>query len=217
MWEPFKRSVLERTSFELVECKLPSQFDGCFYGQPIYYKMLKWLVEWRVDLVNNETEIFCNAGADSEFYGDPVPDILARMVDKDMVSADDSPGVVYPRLNGPSKMCSCLQTVRPCDTVRALFSKVLEDPRIGYDTDDPILNENRGMVRWACLPHDRYHNPFNWLTPRRIWTMNDPIPDPPRTLTWFHANCCVGLESKKFLLKTVREKYVAMMDCNPKG
>lgn len=212
MYEPFAKSVHEKTSFEFMPQELPSRFDGCYYGMPIYYEMLKWLVEWRVHLVNTETEIFVNVGADSEFYADPVPTIHEHIEGRDIVAADDSPGAVYPRLDGPSKMCSCFQVVRPGPTVKALFAKVLDDPRIGYDVDDPILNENRSMIRWACLPHNMFWNPFTWLNPRRVWTMNDPIPQPPKELVWFHANCVVGLDGKRHLLKTVHQKFYECID-----
>lgn len=207
MWQNFKRSVEICTSFELIEGMIPPEFDGASFGEPKYYKLLKWLVEYRVMLAKRETDIFAFAGADTEFFRDPVADLTARIADKDMIGADDLPGQVLNGCVGNGRMCSCLYVVRPGPEITRLFETVAADPAIGYDVDDPILNRHRGMIRWAVLPHDMYWNPADWFTPRRVWTLNDPIPMPPREMKWFHANWCAGAECKAKLLRTVHAAH----------
>ena len=211
MWQNFRRSVIDKTSFELCCEEIPREFDGASYGQPKYYKLLKWLVEYRVMLAKRETDIFAFAGADTEFFSDPVPDLTARITDKDMIGADDLPDQVLSGCRGNGRMCSCLYVVRPGPQITALFERVAADPAIGYDVDDPILNRHRDMVQWDVLPHNMYWNPATWFTPRRVWTMNDPIPKPPKEMKWFHANWCSGADCKAKLLKTVHEAHYAEM------
>ncbi len=207
MYAAFARSVREKTSFELIEEALPIEFNGAVYGQPKYYQLLKWLVEYRVMLAKRETDIFAFAGADTRFFRDPVADLSARIADKDIIGADDLPNQVLARCKGPGRMCSCLYVVRPGEQITKLFERVANDPRIGYDVDDPVLNENRDMVRWATLPHNMYWNPANWRTPYQVWRMGDPVPKPPREMHWFHANFCVGFDAKEFLLNEVSRQF----------
>ncbi len=172
--------------------------------------MLRWLIEWRATLVRTEKEVFATSGTDTEFYRDPVPDLEARIKDKDLLGADDSPGLQYVGLKGPSKLCSCLYVIRPGPQMSALFDRVLQDPRIGKGDDDPVLNEHRDMVRWAALPHEMYWNLFHWHKPLpQCWHMGDHVPDPPNEIKWFHANFCIGMTAKLFLLEVIRKRVYA--------
>lgn len=196
MYEPFKHSVLTRTSFQLIEEELPSRFDGCHWGQPIYHELLRWLVERRLKLLERETEVFATSGVDTEFFRDAVPDLKARMngmFPYDLLGADDNPG--------PTRLCSCLYIMRPTDELRALMKKVLDDPRCGNEPDDPILNQFRDMVKWCALPHDLY---WNTLCP---WKDGDPLPPLPKNVVWTHANYVTSIQDKLALMDAIRTEW----------
>lgn len=196
MWEPFKRSVETRTSFELHAEELPAKYDGCHWGMPVYHELLRWLVERRLHLLESHTEVFATSGIDTEFWRDAVPDLSARMnglLSYDLLGADDNPG--------PTRLCSCLYVMRPTEELKALMRRVLDDPRCGNEPDDPILNEHRDMVHWCALPHDLY---WNTLCP---WKAGDALPPLPKNVIWTHANYTVGLENKLALMDAVREAH----------
>lgn len=199
MWGPFEESVRKHTSFELVAEELPARFDGVYFGQERYIELLRWLVERRVRLAQIEKEVFVTAGVDSEFFGDPVPLVARLMLTRglDLLGADDNP-------DGGHKLCSCFYAIKPGLDIIALFEKVLADPRFGYgpgkEPDDPILNQYRDMVQWACLPHNLFWNTL------RLWKRGDPVPTPPSSVLWVHGNFCVGLENKLALLEGIRNR-----------
>ena len=196
LWEPFKRSVETRTSFELHAEELPARFDGCYWGQPVYHEMLRWLVERRLRLLESETEVFATSGIDTEFWRDAVPDLTARMDSfwpNDLLGADDK--------NFPPRLCSCLYVMRPTDSVRALMKAVLDDPRCGPEIDDPILNEKRDMVKWSALPHSLY-----WNTSVG-WKVGDPLPPLPFEVFWTHFNWTSNLVDKFALAEAVRAEW----------
>lgn len=196
MWLPFKRSVETRTSFDLHAEELPSRFDGCHWGQPVYHEMLRWLVERRLQLLESQNEVFATSGIDTEFWGDAVPDLTARINEVcpfDLLGSDDGAQV--------ARLCSCLYVMRPTDKLRALMRKVLDDPRCGSEPDDPILNEHRNMVTWSALPHDLY-----WNTAVG-WKIDDALPPLPRDVIWTHANWCVGLPAKLALMEAIRNEW----------
>ena len=194
-WEPFKRSVETRTTFELHATELPAKYDGCHFGQSIYNEMLRWLVERRLHLLETETEIFATSGVDTEFWRDPVTDLQSRMTlyCADLLGSND--------LNTNPRLCSCLYVMRPNDAMRALMQSVLDDPRCGVEIDDPILNEKRDMVRWRALPHNLY---WNTSCP---WKAGDPLPPLPSDVIWTHANWVVGIENKLALMQKIRDAH----------
>jgi hypothetical protein len=198
LWENFSESVIKKTSFEFCPAEIPSQFDGVVYGQPIYYELLKWLIQWRIDLVNKEKEVFVTSGADTEFYGDPVANMTQLIEGKDLLAANDDPTGTLDRY-GPAKLCSCLYVIRPGPNVTAFFQKICDDPRAGRSADDPIANEIRDMVRWGALPHNLYWNTLKMFNKGGI------IPQPPKEMLWFHANYTIGYENKLEMMQKVRE------------
>jgi hypothetical protein len=195
LWKPFRASVLNKTSFTLVEAEIPSRYDNCKYGEPVYLDMLQWLIEWRINLINTESEPFVTCGIDSEFYGDPVPMLEELASEYDLVGADDNP-------NGGHRLCSCFYLMSPHQLrLIALYNRVIHDPRFKNPApDDEILNEFRNMVDWHPLPHNLF-----WNTLREYHT-GDAIPQPPAEMLWAHANYTKGgVEAKVALLNSVRE------------
>jgi hypothetical protein len=200
LWQPFRASVLQRTSFELVEAEIPSRFDNCSFGQERYLELLRWLVIWRINLIRSETEPFVTCGVDSEFYGDPVPMLLEMLIegDADLIGADDNP-------KGWHKLCSCFYCIKPSPKMLALYQKVLDDRKFGYgpgkEPDDPILNEYRDMVHWKPLPHNLFWNTLC------LWNIGDALPPVPKEVMWVHANyITAGIAAKIALLDAVRKQ-----------
>ena len=186
LWKLFTNSV-KRTSFELHAIKCP--IDGCVYGEPQYWQLMKWLGEQRLRLICEERKVFCTTGCDSIFLKDPVDDLFARIVNCDFLAADDLPH--------NTQLCGCLEVILPCDSTLELFRKIYSDPRAGTMADDPLLNHYRDTTRWKALPHNLY-----WNQTGRRWNSGDPIAIPPREAYWAHANWTVGLPNKLQLMTT---------------
>lgn len=197
LWEPFKRSVETRTSFELHAEELPAEFDGVHWGQPKYHELLRRLVERRVKLLEKYPgEVIATSGIDTEFFGDACADLTWRATNfatVDLFGADDNPG--------PTRLCSCLYVMRPTAALKDLMRAVLDDSRCGLEPDDPILNEKREMVKWQALPHNLYWNTL------RPWKSGDPIGRLPSEMLWAHFNYTENLVEKFALAAAVRTQW----------
>jgi hypothetical protein len=194
LWRIFRRSVRERTSFELVPVDVPSEFDGCHYGEQRFWEMTHWIWARRREFAIKEREVYCTSGCDSVFLQDPVPHLRLPILGHEFLAADDLP-------LGATKLCCCFQCILPGLNVLALHNAICSDPYLGKIDDEIVMNTHRHLVDWAALPHAQFWN----LAPDR-WHMGEPVKEPPADLVWFHANYTIGLAEKLFLLKTLEER-----------
>ena len=206
LWRLFSASVPK--GFDLCPIEVPGEFDGVLWEEARYWRLMKWIVGERVARVRqNQGQIIATSGCDSVFFGDCVPDLLARIERFDYLASsdcaiaiDDDPARLISSV--PVRLCSCLQVVR-CNAVNLALQQQIYD-RAGRGSDDSILNALRDTVRWRALPRPLY---WNISTPG--WKAGDYVPAPPTEMRWFHANWAMGTEHKLALITEVLRKRSA--------
>ena len=194
LWDIFFKSVKEKTSFEFYPQPIPTEFDGANYGEPRYWKLMRWMGLDKMRLImDNWGEVITITGCDMEFYGDAALDLKARIKNLDFLTPENEAGI--------KTSCGCLQVLRCGHKTHDFYDAVYNNDKIGTVPDDPLIDKYRGMVSYALLPRELY-----WNACGSLWTIGKPIPEPPKTIIWFHGNWCLGLENKVALLNGVRAK-----------
>jgi len=188
LWERFAASVPR--GFELTPVEIPSGYDGAQWDTSQYWALMQWLVSMRARLVQDHMgEVIALSGCDSVFYGDPIDELRIRLEYSDFLAVNDLDAPA------PVRLCACLQVMRCTANVRAYQEAIAK--RAGKGSDDTIMNELRHMVTWKALPRERF-----WSI-ARAWKPDEPVPTPPASLVWFHANWTVGVQNKLALLDAV--------------
>lgn len=197
MWEQYFAPSVPK-SFELIPIDVPAQYDGCNYGEPRFFALMKWIVGQRVKVIKeNLGGQIASSGCDSFFVGDPVPDFQERLKRVNFIAANDAS---EPR----QRLCACLQALN-CNLHTLEFQYAIWHCA-GSGSDDTIMNNLRGMVSCECLPRRWY---WNIADLGRPWQPGQPRPLVPRGVLWIHGNYTVGLANKMTLLAELKKEASA--------
>lgn len=191
---------------------MPDCFSDVVCSRPDFHK---WVTRYVSDIARaNADKVIVVSGVDQFFTARCSDgDLAAALGDYECVGAADG---VY--------MCSDLRIMR-CTPRLISFLEDVADHVMEYPSDQVALSERIGRhgVSWGLMPYHEYWNvrealPFN---PQRasdqgsnlkgfpmpyegLWDVDLPIPRPPLTMKWFHANYTFGHANKIILLEAMR-------------
>jgi MoaA/NifB/PqqE/SkfB family radical SAM enzyme len=137
----------------------------------------------------NPGSVFLYSDVDVRFLGPTRAAVLAALGDRDIVCQLDDPA---------GNLCTGLMAMRANESVHRLWSRVA-DAIPQYHRDQIAFNRlvrSDPGLRWGYLP-EGFFGPGTFRG--RLWQPGECFPIPARPLA-FHANWCIGTESKAELL-----------------